>query len=184
MELTKAEDIKIFIDPFKLKILNYMRAVATSLTVKQIADGLGEVPSKIHYHIKKLEGIGIVEIERTEEIRGIVAKYYKIIPEEITISHEDYKDEETRNMKSILARNLSEIFDDAKNKFINAIKSEDDDFKENMDGVIKNKTIYTDEEGLRKINNEINEILNKYSKKTSNKMEYEVFISMAKTLNK
>lgn len=32
------------------------------LTVKQLADRLGEVPSKVHYHVKELERIGVLGI--------------------------------------------------------------------------------------------------------------------------
>lgn len=54
-------------------------------TVKQIADKLGEVPANIHYHVKKLEKSNIVSLDHTEEIRGIIAKYYKPTAERFEI---------------------------------------------------------------------------------------------------
>ena len=37
---------------------------------------LEEVPSKVHYHVKELERIGVVEIVNTKEKAGIVEKFY------------------------------------------------------------------------------------------------------------
>lgn len=46
-------------------------------TVKQIADEMGDVPAKVHYHVKKLEMAGILRLNHTKEINGIIAKYYE-----------------------------------------------------------------------------------------------------------
>ncbi len=38
---------------------------------------MGEVPAKVHYHVKKLESAGILKLQHTKEINGIVAKFYQ-----------------------------------------------------------------------------------------------------------
>ena len=75
--LRSLEEVKALSDPYRFKILNCFYEMKKPATVKQIADKLGEVPANIHYHVKKLEKFDIVRLHHTEEIRGIVAKYYK-----------------------------------------------------------------------------------------------------------
>ena len=37
---------------------------------------LNEVPSKVHYHVKELERIGVLEIVETKEKGGVIEKFY------------------------------------------------------------------------------------------------------------
>lgn len=74
--LSTLEEIKVISDPFRLKILFIFDEEQTPLTVKQMAVKLEEVPAKVHYHVKELERIGVLEIVETKEKAGIVEKYY------------------------------------------------------------------------------------------------------------
>lgn len=74
--LSSLEEIKTISDPFRLKILFLFDEDNTPMTVKQMADRLEEVPSKVHYHVKELEKIGVLEIVNTKEKSGIVEKFY------------------------------------------------------------------------------------------------------------
>lgn len=74
--LTSTDEIRIFSNPFRMKIISLFGTDHTPLTVKHMADRLGEVPSKVHYHVKELEKIGVLEIVEKKEKQGIVEKYY------------------------------------------------------------------------------------------------------------
>jgi predicted transcriptional regulator len=74
--LSTLEEIKTISDPFRLKILFLFDEDNTPMTVKQMAVKLEEVPSKVHYHVKELERIGVLEIVKTQEKSGIVEKFY------------------------------------------------------------------------------------------------------------
>jgi predicted transcriptional regulator len=74
--LSTLDEIKTISDPFRLKILFLFDEDNTPMTVKQMAVKLEEVPSKVHYHVKELERIGVLEIVKTKEKSGIVEKFY------------------------------------------------------------------------------------------------------------
>lgn len=74
--LSTLEEIKVISDPFRLKILFLFDEDNSSMTVKQMAVKLEEVPSKVHYHVKELERINVMEIVETREKAGILEKYY------------------------------------------------------------------------------------------------------------
>lgn len=74
--LTTLEEIKVISDPFRFRILVLFNEGDSSLTVKQMAVKLKEIPSKVHYHVKELERIGVLEIVETKEKGGVLEKFY------------------------------------------------------------------------------------------------------------
>lgn len=74
--LSTLDEIKVISDSFRLKILLLFGDDSTPLTVKQMAVKLEEIPSKVHYHVKELERIKVLEIVETKEKSGIVEKFY------------------------------------------------------------------------------------------------------------
>lgn len=85
--LKTMKEIKIISHPMRMKILKQYYGFSKPATVKQIADHMHEVPANIHYHVKKLVEIGVLELDHTEVVNGIVAKYY--LPTAQTIKIED-----------------------------------------------------------------------------------------------
>ena len=74
--ISTTEELEVLSDPFRLSIINAYREHGEPLTVKGCADILGEVPSKVHYHVKKLLKIDVLALDHIEVINGINAKYY------------------------------------------------------------------------------------------------------------
>lgn len=50
--LSTIEEIKIYSDPYRIQIMNMFNRQGRPSTVKEIADQMGEVPAKVHYHVK------------------------------------------------------------------------------------------------------------------------------------
>lgn len=121
--LSSLEEIKVFTDPFRMKILFALDE--DPMTVKQLADMLGEIPSKVHYHVKELERIGVLEIVDKKEKSGIIEKYYYPTAEsfrvEKIIMKEEGWQEHIVNLKDTAFRNASEDYRDYLSK-----KNDDD----------------------------------------------------------
>lgn len=133
--LTSLEEIKVFTDPFRMKILFALDE--EPLTVKQLADRLGEVPSKVHYHVKELERIGVLEIVDKKEKAGIVEKYYfptaeRFKIEKVVVNEDGWKDH-IENLRDTMFKNVSEDFS-------NYLKKRHDDDKEILNYGILNLT--------------------------------------------
>ncbi|MCX8191545.1 MAG: helix-turn-helix domain-containing protein [Nitrososphaerales archaeon] len=81
----RAKDITIYDDPRHLKpLLNPIGWKILSLIAKrsmypaEIAKTLGIYEQTIYYHIRRLEKAGHITIDKKENIRGTLAKYYRI----------------------------------------------------------------------------------------------------------
>lgn len=76
--------MKAISDKNKIEILNCFE-LEIPMTVTEIADKLGLPYSKINYHIKLLEKVGIIEVVDTKIKSGIIEKYYLPTAEEFRI---------------------------------------------------------------------------------------------------
>jgi DNA-binding transcriptional ArsR family regulator len=71
--LTELEQIRVLADPLRLRILE---AFCEERTTKQVAEQLGERPTKLYHHVEALERVGLVRLTRTRPNRGTLEKYY------------------------------------------------------------------------------------------------------------
>jgi len=46
------EEVRIIFDPYRRRIIRVFLNSSVPMTVKQVADTIGEHPSKVHYHVR------------------------------------------------------------------------------------------------------------------------------------
>ena len=162
VNLVTVEQIKAYSDPYRLRILTFLRNRREASTVKEIADYLGEVPAKVHYHIKKLEKVGIVEIVRTKEVKEIVAKYYYLTAENFQIEGEDIKNQTRKIYKSQILNIVNEYYDKSKEKSIDTLmKKVNLNSKNNAISIIS-RDMNIDEDLFKQFDIELRELVKKY----------------------
>jgi|LGOV01.1.fsa_nt_gb DNA-binding transcriptional ArsR family regulator len=86
--LNTEHQLKIAYDPYRMRIMEAYFKKREPQTAKQIADIINEPPGKVYYHIKKLREIDILQLEKTEFINGIQAKYYGLKYEHVLVDPE------------------------------------------------------------------------------------------------
>jgi DNA-binding transcriptional ArsR family regulator len=65
--------VKILADPLRIRILE---ALCRERTTKQVAELIGEKPTKLYHHVDALERVGLIRLSRTRQNRGTLEKYY------------------------------------------------------------------------------------------------------------
>lgn len=83
--LRTKQDLDVYINPRRQSILRCMRVAGGPVTPKQISDRIGISPSSVQHHIQRLASIGVVELDHTETIHGIAAKYYRVTPATVSV---------------------------------------------------------------------------------------------------
>jgi DNA-binding transcriptional ArsR family regulator len=76
MVLTELEQIKVLADPLRIRILEQL---CEERTTKQVAQRLGEKPTKLYHHVEALERVGLIALTRTRPNRGTMEKYYQAV---------------------------------------------------------------------------------------------------------
>jgi len=72
--LTDLEQVKVLADPLRVRILETLGP--GEFTTKQVAEQLGEKPTRLYHHVEALERVGLIRLHRTQQVRGTVEKYY------------------------------------------------------------------------------------------------------------
>ncbi len=77
MTVETIEQLRVIADPYRLNILR-MLCVAPA-TVKMLADRIGDVSGKVHYHVRELERLGFVRLVSKQEKGGVIEKYFRAV---------------------------------------------------------------------------------------------------------
>jgi len=72
--LTDLEQVKVLADPLRIRLLEAL--CDGERTTKQVADALGERPTKLYHHVEALERVGLIRLTRTRRNRGTLEKYF------------------------------------------------------------------------------------------------------------
>ncbi len=179
--ITTDEEFKIFVDPYRMRILEVYNDEKTPLTVKQVADILGEVPAKVHYHIKKLIKIGILELDHIEIINGINAKYYKLMFDEFRLDASQTSPK-LKNIQIDVAMNVIiqtlDRFKEIVLKRAEEVKTEEETPEE--DGFMSLATMYMNPEEYNNLQNDLRELTKKYAIKDESKLRYSLITGLMK----
>jgi DNA-binding transcriptional ArsR family regulator len=81
-------------------------------SAKQLSHRIGEPPSKVRYHLRKLRDIGLVGVEDEESRRGVVERYYRSLRAPV-ISAEDDRGLDDAQKRAFSIEILRLIFADA-----------------------------------------------------------------------
>lgn len=123
--LKNPKEIKIISNPIRMKVLKNYYTYGQPATVKQMAVHMNEVPANIHYHVKKLLEIHVLELHHTETVNGILAKFY--VPTAKTIKIDDETNPDKSAIISERELVLSHLFDDAKKDFVLQMSQQGDE---------------------------------------------------------
>ena len=74
LTVTKVDQARLLADPIKLRIIQEM--AFKPHTTKQVADIIGEKPTKLYRHVEALRAAGLIEMVAEKPKRGTVEKYF------------------------------------------------------------------------------------------------------------
>jgi hypothetical protein len=139
---------------------------------------MGETSAKIHYHVKIMEEVGIVQLVYTKTINGIIAKFYEPAAKQFRINHTSGKVEDKDKFKMLneTQKTIALTYEESKNNFLEQLEKTD----KKHNGFVTSDEIYLTLEEFSKIKNEIMDIYKKYSSHTNNdgKTRYKTFFSI------
>lgn len=76
-EIETIEQLRAIADTLRIRIIDLLER--QPMTVTQLGERLGLAPARVHYHVRELERVGLLELVETREKGGILEKYYQPI---------------------------------------------------------------------------------------------------------
>jgi len=85
-EINTLEQLRAVADTLRIRIIDLL--IDHPMTVTQLGNALGLAPAKIHYHVRELEKVGLLELVEKREKGGVLEKYYQPIARDFSVSKE------------------------------------------------------------------------------------------------
>lgn len=85
LDITTRKQLDVYMNPQRQRLLHEMQILAQPATCKQLADVMGISASSVTHHMRKLESLGLVEVDHTEVVRGITARYWRVVPTDVSL---------------------------------------------------------------------------------------------------
>ena len=83
--IDSVDKLKVYADPLRQRLLQAF--CCNPATTKQIAQNLGEKPTRLYHHIELLEQAGYLVVVETRQVRGTIEKYYETAARKIIVDH-------------------------------------------------------------------------------------------------
>jgi predicted transcriptional regulator len=185
MKMKKLDDpkaIKIFANAYRREILNIFNKAEKPLTVKEIADKIKEQPSKVHYHVKQLINIDLLDLDHTDVINGIVAKYYKPKYEVIKIDVSQLSSDLYVSNSDIIVNTFSKYSEHFKEEISNHIENVRALHKAKQDPLMmRMQSLHMNDDEYKEFIKHMDELIQKYSTKKEDTNEYSVIFGAIRT---
>jgi DNA-binding transcriptional ArsR family regulator len=118
-EIDSVEELRALADPVRLAILSALETHVRDgelpvMSVKELAQHLGEPQTKLYRHVKQLEAAGLIEVAATRMVSGILEQRYRARQRELRLSTALYRrhaDESEAAIRSAFDAFLTRVFE-------------------------------------------------------------------------
>jgi DNA-binding transcriptional ArsR family regulator len=121
--VTDLAQIRALADPLRLRIIGALGGAPR--TTKQVADILGEKPTKLYHHMEALERVGLIRLMHTRPNRGTIEKYYQAVASRFEVSSSalspDVGEGEKRSAQEAM---LTSILENAQKELLATLRPE------------------------------------------------------------
>ncbi len=177
LRLENIKQIRALSDPYRQEILAHIHLIGRPATAKEIAVSMKEAPSKVNYHLKVLEKYNFVKIDHTENINGIIAKYYALSAKRF--GFEGKGQGRTKEKDAAFINMVETMYNTSKQNYINKIMLALDNDNEKDKGQLASGKFYLSAEDIEQINS----LFEKLSKNDKEGKEvHSVFMSIIKDI--
>jgi DNA-binding transcriptional ArsR family regulator len=108
--IARVEELKALSDPTRLAILETLMAAGPELpvmSVKQLAEVLGEPQTKLYRHVRQLESVGLIRVAASRMVSGILEQRYQAAQRDLHLasrSMQEHTDETEAIARAVLDR--------------------------------------------------------------------------------
>lgn len=181
------EELQVLSSPQRQRIFKILQSEGIPMHGKEIGDRLGVKAASAHYHLKKLERIGVIKQSHTQLINGITARYYEVTVDSVILGEDflEATDDGLTKQKMLLIHNT---FNANRDAFIRSLhqsmqQEQTGDKGENRLHLALDFRLYLSGEDAQQLQIEIDELFAKYASPTSGKEPHSVWLSINRDEN-
>ena len=155
--ISSLEQIKVVADPLRVRILETL--CLEPRTTKQVAEILGEKPTRLYHHVDALAEVGLIRLVDTRPVRGTTEKYYQAVARSFRtdpglFSRSDAGDDDTRALADVATAVLSNVTGEVRDLILSGY-----DLASAEDGLLSYVEVHASEDEIRALHDRLLAIL-------------------------
>jgi len=156
--ISNLDQVKVVADPLRVRILETI--VLEPRTTKQIAELLGEKPTRLYHHVDALAEAGLIRLVDTRPVRGTTEKYYQAVARSFRtdpglFSRSDAGDDEARALADVATTVLSNVTEEVRELILSGY-----DIASAEDGLLSYVEVHASEDEIRALHDRLMAFLN------------------------
>jgi len=135
-------------------------ASSDPMTTKQVAEKLGEKPTRLYHHVDLLEKTGLIQLTHTRKNRGTTEKYYEAIAREFRAAGDLFSDENSGDQISALRPMIHTVFDNTTSEMLRLIDAHQaGDLLEDEGGLLSYIEMHLPQQQIDEVQQKLKELL-------------------------
>ncbi|MEE8077473.1 MAG: helix-turn-helix domain-containing protein [Pseudomonadales bacterium] len=122
-QISDLDQVKALAHPLRMRIIETL-AASEPMTTKQVAESLGEKPTRLYHHVALLEKAGLIRLTHTRQNRGTTEKYYEAIAREFRAGADLFSNESSDDQKSALRPMIQTVFDNTTSELLRLVDAD------------------------------------------------------------
>lgn len=156
--ISDLDQVKALAHPLRMKIIETL-AESDPMTTKQVAESLGEKPTRLYHHVDKLEKAGLIRLTHTRQNRGTTEKYYEAIAKQFRAGADLFNDEISEDQKNALRPMIHTVFDNTMSELLRLVDVEDPGEKLEEEGVLSYLEMHLPQKNVEVVQQKIKDVL-------------------------
>jgi DNA-binding transcriptional ArsR family regulator len=87
--ITRLDQVRVLADDIRVRILDHLAREA--MTVTQLGAAFNTSRARMHYHVRELEQVELVQLVEKREKGGVIEKYYRAVARSVEIEPELFR---------------------------------------------------------------------------------------------
>ena len=156
--ISDLDQVKALAHPLRMRIVETL-AQSDPMTTKQVAESLGEKPTRLYHHVDLLEKAGLVRLTHTRQNRGATEKYYEAVARTFRAGAELFSDESLADQQNAIRPMVRTVFENTTAELLRLIDSHPSDQLMEEEGVLSYIEMHLTQEEIDAVQRKLRDVL-------------------------
>lgn len=156
--ISDIDQVKALAHPLRMRIIETLGA-SDPMTTKQVAEALGEKPTRLYHHVDKLEKAGLIRLTHTRQNRGTTEKYYEPIAKQFRAGADLFNEDVPEAVKGAMGPMIQTIFDNTMAEMLRLVEVGDKAEKLEEEGLLSYVEMHLPEEHAMAVREKLMDVL-------------------------
>jgi DNA-binding transcriptional ArsR family regulator len=151
----RLDQVRVMAHPLRLRMLGLFGEKPR--TTKQVAESLGEKPTRLYHHVDAMVRVGLIELVSTKQNRGATEKYYRAVARRFEVGRHVFESEGEAAAESGTQAMLRTVIDAARSEAYEYFDRPNR--KPPVPPLIARAVVYGDDDEIREVLEKLNALI-------------------------